>query len=247
MVDGTRLSKIENELSRIEAQNSSFQECMAAQMTQLMSLLQKKKSDDENLDAESTHSILQIPARYSTTRISTKDFKIDLPKFDGINVDDWIFHFEEYFDVAQTPLEQCIKVASFYMIGPAYVWYKWMIHKNYSQDWTIFVDALYKHFGSNLYTNPQEALTELKQQGTVKEYQTQFEALSTRVNGLTKQWLVSFFVAGLNDYLKCQLRLTKPPSYHEAVALALLHEQNYATLQKSLTQSSIFFSYFYTT
>lgn len=223
MADGTRLSKIENELSRIEAQNSSFQERMEAQMTQLMSLLQKKKSDDENLDAESTHSISQSPPRYSTTLISTKDCKIDLPKFDETDVDDWIFRLEEYFDVAQTPLEQCIKVASFHMIGPSYAWYKWMIHNNYTQDWTIFVDALYKRFGSNLYTNPQKTLKELKQ-GTVKEYQTQFEAFSTRVNGLREQWLVSFFVARLNDYLKCQLWLTKPPSYHEAIALAFLHE-----------------------
>nr|KYP36924.1 hypothetical protein KK1_041913 [Cajanus cajan] len=175
--------------------------------------------------------------------MSTKYFKINLPQFDGIDVDDWVFRLEEYFDVAKNPLEQRIKVARFHMIGPAYAWYKWMIHNDYTQDWKIFADALYKRFGSNLYTNPQEALKELKQEGTVKEYQTQFEALSTRVTGLTEQWLINFFVAGLNDYLKCQLRLAKPPTYHEAVALAFLHEQNYTALQQSLKQSSIVSSF----
>ena len=57
------------------------------------------------------------------------------------------------------------------------------------------------------------------------EYQDQFESLSTRVIGLSENWLISLFIAGLNDYLKCQLRLAKPSSYPEAVAMARLHEQ----------------------
>nr|KYP73805.1 hypothetical protein KK1_006461 [Cajanus cajan] len=120
------------------------------------------------------------------------------------------------------------------MVGSAYAWYKWIIRNNYTQDWLVFVDALYKRFGTDLYTNPQEALKELKQQGTVADYQNQFEALSTKVTGLSDQWLIIFFVAGLNDYLKCQLRLAKPTSYHEAVSLARLHEQNHAALRQSL-------------
>ena len=70
--------------------------------------------------------------------------------------------------------------------------------------------------------------------GSVGDYQHLFESLSTKVTGLSEQWLISFFIAGLQDYLKCQLRLAKPTTYPEAVALARLHEQNFLALQQSL-------------
>ena len=74
--------------------------------------------------------------------------------------------------------------------------------------------------------------------GSLQEYESQFETLFTKFQGLSERWQVSFFIAGMNDYLKCQLRLAKPASYPEAVALASLHDQNYTALQKSLRQPS---------
>ncbi|KAJ1422271.1 Chromo-like domain superfamily [Sesbania bispinosa] len=105
-----------------------------------------------------------------------------------------------------TPMDQRIKIASFYMVGPAYSWYKWVICNQYTQDWGVFVQAVQRRFGSDLYDNPQEALKELKQ-------------------------------TGLTDYLKCQLRLARPATYPDVVALARLHEQNHLALQHSLKPS----------
>lgn len=62
-------------------------------------------------------------------------------------------------------------------------------------------------FGTSLYDDPKAVLKELKQVSTVMEYQTQFEEISTKVNGLSEAWLVSFFIAGLQDQLKCELLL----------------------------------------
>lgn len=47
--------------------------------------------------------------------------------------------------------------------------------------------------------DPKGALKELKQVNTVAEYQSQFEVLFTKVTRLSEQWLISFFVAGLQD------------------------------------------------
>ena len=228
MAEGTRLGKIEGELARMEQelrqdkeQRLIFQEKMESQLSKLMEIVAPKYKGSNSS---------------TSNRVFHRDFKVDIPTFDGDNVDDWLFRIEEYFDVANTPEDQHIKIASFHMIEPAYAWYKWMIKNQYTQDWMIFADALQKRFGTNLYDNPREALKELKQQGTVAEYQSQFEALSTKVTGLSEQWLISFFVAGLDDYLKCQLRLAKPTSYPEVVALAHLHEQNYQALKNSLKQ-----------
>ena len=65
------------------------------------------------------------------------------------------------------------------------------------------------------------------------DYQAKFEALSNKVQGLSKPWLVSFFIARLSNNLKCQLCIAKPVSYPETVALARLHEQNHIALKNS--------------
>ena len=74
MMDATRLNKIKGESSRIKAQNSKFQKRMETQINQLMSLLQKNKSNTDNHDVKSTHSIPYTLSCF-VTRISTKDFK----------------------------------------------------------------------------------------------------------------------------------------------------------------------------
>ena len=161
------------------------------------------------------------------TRNPFRDFKIDIPPFDGDRVEDWIFKLEEFFDIAGTPIENRVKVASFHMVGAAYSWYKWLVRNQYTDDWNEFAEALRNRFGTDLYENLREALKELHQTGSVAEYQQQFEALSNKVHGLSESWIVSFFIVGLQDFLKCQLCLARPRSYPEAVALARLHEHNH--------------------
>ena len=243
MADGTRLSKIESELTRMDAelrdakeQRQLFQERIDAQFAKMMTLLEKQST---NMDDRAPSPITSSSRPYGTGPPSASSSRVshrDLPTFDGENVDDWLFRLEEYFDLSGTPSDQRVKIASFSMIGPAYSWYKWMIRNHHTEDWTVFMEAVQRRFGTDLYDNPQEALKELKQTGSLQEYQSQLENLSTKVQGLSEAWQVSFFIAGLNDYLKCQLRLAKPASYPEAVALARLHDQNHTALQKSLRQ-----------
>ena len=68
----------------------------------------------------------------TSNRAFHRDFKLDIPTFNGDNVDDWLFRIEEYFDMAKTLEDQHIKIASFHMIGLAYAWYKWMIKNQYT-------------------------------------------------------------------------------------------------------------------
>ena len=65
---------------------------------------------------------------------------------------------------------------------------------------------------------------------SVSEYQSQFEELSNQVTGLSEEWLISLFTAGLQEHLKCELMLTKPETYVAAVSLARLHEQKHMAL-----------------
>lgn len=89
-----------------------------------------------------------------------------------------------------------------------------------------------------MYDDPKAALKELKQINMVSEYQTKFEELSTKVMGLSEAWLISFFIAGLQDHLKCELLLAQPKTYYQAISLSKLHEQKVATMQNSFKSNS---------
>ena len=112
MANSTRLGKIEGELTWMEQEPRHdqeqwliFQEKMESQLAKLMDIVAPKdKGSNSNTSNRAFH----------------RDFKLDIPTFDGDHVDDWLFRIEEYFDVANTLEDQRIKIASFHMIGPTY-------------------------------------------------------------------------------------------------------------------------------
>ena len=94
------------------------------------------------------------------------------------------------------------------------------------------MDALNLRFGKSIFHEPKAAIKELRQVNSIDEYQFQFEELSNQVTGLTEEWLISLFVAGLQEHLKCELLMAKPSTYVAAVSMAKLYEQKYATMHK---------------
>jgi hypothetical protein len=64
------------------------------------------------------------PHGFSNTTI-----KLEIPRFDGSDALGWIFKINQFFDFHQTPADQRLNIASFYMEGEALTWYQWM-HSN---------------------------------------------------------------------------------------------------------------------
>ena len=56
-----------------------------------------------------------------------------------------------------------------------------------------------------MYEDYRGALSKLQQTASVVDYQTKFKDLSTKVHGLSKQLLISFFISGLKSELKREL------------------------------------------
>lgn len=80
-------------------------------------------------------------------------------------------------------------------------------------------------FGSTLYEDSKAVLMDLKQTETVSKYQAQFEELSMKVNDLAEHWLISFYIARLEDDLRCELLLAQPTTYYQVISMAKLHEK----------------------
>lgn len=64
----------------------------------------------------------------------------------------------------------------------------------------------------------------LRQTGTHADYQTEFERVSNRVTGLSREALKNCYISGLRTDVQNELALHKPGSLHEACALAKLIE-----------------------
>ena len=99
--------------------------------------------------------------------------------------------------------------------------------------WDSFLDAQSLRFDKSIYHDPKAAFREPKQVNSISEHQFQFEELSNQVTGLSEEWLISLFIAGLQEHLKGELMLAKPETYVAAVLMARLHEQKHTTLHQA--------------
>lgn len=157
--------------------------------------------------SQANHSAATQNQNTSYSLLMNRNLKVEILHFDGTEAEDWTFKILEFFDAYKVPNDQRINVASFHMSGAAYSWYKWVVKNNLVQTWEEFLKALLVRFGSSLYEDLKAALNELRQTDSVSEYQSKFEDISTKVMGISEEWLISFFIAGLHDYLKCELLL----------------------------------------
>ncbi|KAL5803486.1 hypothetical protein ACOSQ3_031944 [Xanthoceras sorbifolium] len=96
-----------------------------------------------------------------------------------------------------------------------------------------FTKASLTRFGLTKYDNPSEAFTRLKQTSIVTTYQEAFEKLSHRIDGLSEEFLIGCFIAGLKDEIRVDVKVKNPNAILEAIGVArLIEEQNF--LQKKL-------------
>lgn len=119
-----------------------------------------------------------------------RNINIHMPRFDGNDVEDWLFQVRRFFIYNKTPEEQKLLMASFHIDGIARKWFSWMEASNFLTDWKRFVKDLCKKFGKGNYTLPGGKLSKLMQLGSVAEYQTEFEERCTRCLGLPDYFIL---------------------------------------------------------
>ena len=90
--------------------------------------------------------------------------------------------------------------------------------------WPLLKEGLYTCYGPTEFDDFFGDLTKLKQMGSVREYQSQFERLLSRVGKLPPAQQVGCFISGLKEHLRIDVQALKPASLSAAVGLACLHE-----------------------
>ena len=89
-------------------------------------------------------------------------------------------------------------------------WYHWYIKAHEEPKWPDFFQLLLHRFGPSAFDDFTGALTKLRQIGTVKEYQTEFEKLANHTKGLPNDFYRSCFISGLKDAITLRSKCSVP-------------------------------------
>jgi hypothetical protein len=153
--------------------------------------------------------------------------KLDIPRFDGSDAMGWIFKITQFFEYHHTPDDQQMRIAAFYMEGEALSWFQWLHSNGQFLTWPLFLQALESRFAPSLYEDPKGALFKLCQTSSVREYQTQFEALANRIMGLPPPFHLGCFISGLKPAIRREVQAFQPISLTQVIHLARLQEEKF--------------------
>ncbi|XP_042964611.1 uncharacterized protein LOC122298826 [Carya illinoinensis] len=162
-----------------------------------------------------------------------RNFRLDFPRFNGLEPAGWVFKANQYFDCFQVPFHQKLMVASHHMDGEALVWYQNGLDSGQFNSWETLVVALQTRFGPSSFDDPMEALTRLRQTSSVSLYTSQFEALTNRLRGLSERHKMSCFISGLKDDIRIPVKMFNPLNLGAAFGLAKLQEEYVLSSRKS--------------
>lgn len=165
--------------------------------------------------------------------------QMKFPKFSGNDPIGWIYKAEQYFFCNEIDVNRWVTMASYNMEDEALQYFRWLDKARGRISWKDLTTALLQRFGPPIFQDPAGALTKLRQTGTVEEYQKEFERLSSLVNGLSEEFLVSCFLSGLRDDIQSSVRMFNPQDLITVFGLARLQEEQ-LTVVKQLPKSSAF-------
>ncbi|XP_038704764.1 uncharacterized protein LOC120000718 [Tripterygium wilfordii] len=148
--------------------------------------------------------------------------KLDFPHFsEGDDPVVWIYRAEQYFNFYGTPEQQKVLVCSFNLENEVLQWFHWVDCIHTTPRWEDFTKFFCREYGPTEFDNSMEALFKLQQTGSLKDYVREFRRLATRTVGLSPEMLKNCFLGGLKDELRYDVKLWKPESVHDAIAIAL--------------------------
>ncbi|CAA0829019.1 cysteine-rich RLK (RECEPTOR-like protein kinase) 8, partial [Striga hermonthica] len=120
--------------------------------------------------------------------------KITMTTFEGVDPDAWLSRAVQFFEINEVHKSERVQIAAYYLDGEANTWWQWVSHvyKNKGEQirWRDFEKELIARFGSIEYFDYDEALTRIRQTGSLRDYQKEFERIASRVRDWPEKALV---------------------------------------------------------
>ncbi|XP_019265334.1 PREDICTED: uncharacterized protein LOC109242914 [Nicotiana attenuata] len=165
--------------------------------------------------------------------------KLDFPTFDG-SEDPliWLHRGEKFFSNQRTNEVDKVELAAFHLLGEAQLWYHQVEQEYPSVDWSEFKEYCALRFGPPLGSNPLGDLVNLKQTGSIEEYQRQFQERLARASKCVRvDQQVSLFTAVLIDSIRLDVEMRSPPDLVHAMNIARAFEKKQKLVRATSSQS----------
>lgn len=132
--------------------------------------------------------------------VSSKMEKLEFPRFSRNDLTEWFNRVNQFFEYQSTEEARNVSMAAYHLKGEANQWWQW-IRRTFREEgqvisWEKF-EELWARFGPSECEDFDEVLSRVKQLGTLREYQREFEKLENRVQGWTQKALVGTFMGDL--------------------------------------------------
>ncbi|RVW14863.1 Transposon Tf2-11 polyprotein [Vitis vinifera] len=117
---------------------------------------------------------------------SSKIAKLEFPRFFGDDPTEWLNRVDQFFEFQEIDADQKGSIS-----------------------WEAFEDEVRARFGPPDSEDFDEALSRVRQTGTLRDYQREFERLGNRVHGWTQKALVGTFMGGLKPEGSTQVAIKR--------------------------------------
>ncbi|XP_076915407.1 uncharacterized protein LOC143574750 [Bidens hawaiensis] len=136
-------------------------------------------------------------SQYGVDQRLSRYGRIDFPKFNGEDVEGWLYKCDHFFEMDRTPDSSKLRIAVVNLEGPALQWHQaYMRSCGRTVDtlpWESYVGAITTRFSESLLEDAMEELKVLYQTGSLKKYCLAFDALLNKVV-ICEEYAVSLFV-----------------------------------------------------
>ena len=89
----------------------------------------------------------------------------------------------------------------------------------------IFKEGLWAHFGPTDCEDFDESLSKIRQFGSLRDYQKEFERLGNKVQGWTQKALVGTFIGGLKTNIANGIWMFKPKTLKEVISFTRMRDE----------------------
>ena len=123
--------------------------------------------------------------------------KMEPPRFDGSDANNWIYRVKYYFDHLMMPQAQRLHYVVMLFDPPASEWVFNYSANNDFVTWHEFLEDVRLRFDPQSFQNYFSLIAKLTQTGSVVDYHNTFKKYLNRVQGIREYELFTLFVAGL--------------------------------------------------
>jgi hypothetical protein len=184
--------------------------------------LQKNQEEEANKSASS----FGVRSGKTITRTDSggsfpKVAKLNFPKYEGTeDPTSWVCRVEQFFEFQNTAEDDKVMLVAYHLEGEAQLWYQLFKETEEGASW----EGLHIRYGPTQFDDFFGDLTKLRQTGTVREYQGQYERLLSRAGRLSVAQQVGGFISGLKESIRPKVQASRPATLTSAVGLARLYE-----------------------